>query len=273
MHPPAPGDRPPRHTQTVAARDPLTKPRYDLAPPHLKRPPLMPKSNYLALGVVAALVLAAVLVGPRILGHRAPADQAAAMEPSEPLAKPSQPPAHAKNQAKTAQKIAAPSSTPRPQTPQLPAQATSAAHKNQGSTSQPVSQTKIGATPAPAALHAETRAVTPPSSGGAKPPAGAAPGEVLSQVLPEPSSKAQATIHGKVRVGVKVQVDATGSVTGAEFASPGPSKYFADLALQAARRWDFAPAKVDGHAVPSQWLIVFHFTPAGPKVFPTQSNP
>jgi len=92
-------------------------------------------------------------------------------------------------------------------------------------------------------------------------------------VLPEPSSKAQATIHGKVRVGVKVQVDATGSVTGAEFAAPGPSKYFADLALQAARRWDFAPAKVDGHAVPSQWLIVFHFTPAGPKVFPTQSNP
>jgi len=25
--------------------------------------------------------------------------------------------------------------------------------------------------------------------------------------------------------------------------------------------------------VPSEWLIVFHFTPAGPKVFPTQSNP
>jgi TonB family protein len=101
----------------------------------------------------------------------------------------------------------------------------------------------------------------------------AAPGEVLSQVLPEPSQKAQATIHGKVRVGVKVQVDATGNVTGAEFASPGPSKYFADLALQAARRWDFAPAKVDGHAVPSEWLIVFHFTPSGPKVFPTESNP
>lgn len=269
MHPSAPSDRPSRHPQTVAARDPLTKPRYDLAPPHLKRPPLMPKSNYLALGIVAALVLAVILVGPRILGHRAPADQAAAMGSSEPLAKPSPPSAR----AKTAQKTAAPSATPRPQPLQLPPQAASAAHNNQGRTSPPISQTKIGATPAPAALRAEPRAVTPPSSGGAKPPAGAAPGEVLSQVLPEPSSKAQATIHGKVRVGVKVQVDATGSVTGAEFASAGPSKYFADLALQAARRWDFAPAKVDGHAVASQWLIVFHFTPAGPKVFPTQSNP
>jgi len=102
---------------------------------------------------------------------------------------------------------------------------------------------------------------------------GALPGEVLAQVLPEPSQKAQATIQGKVRVGVKVHVDSAGNVSGAEFVSPGPSKYFADLALQAARRWDFAPAKVDGHAVPSEWLIVFHFTPAGPKVFPTQSNP
>jgi len=43
-------------------------------------------------------------VGPRILGHRAPADQAAAIDSREPLAKPSPPSAHAKNQVKTAQK-------------------------------------------------------------------------------------------------------------------------------------------------------------------------
>ena len=127
--------------------------------------------------------------------------------------------------------------------------------------------------PAPVPLRSEPAKTATSSNVVAKSSPGAAPGEVLAQVLPEPSQKAQATIHGKVRVGVKVHVDTAGNVSGAEFASPGPSKYFADLALQAARRWDFAPAKVDGHAVPSEWLIVFHFTPAGPKVFPTQSNP
>jgi TonB family protein len=276
VHAPVAPGRPPRPAQTVAARDPLTKARYDLAPPHLKRPPLMPKFNYLVLGIVAALVFTAILVGPRILNHRAPADQAHAVDSSETTPKSVQSSTHAKNQAKTAQKTIAPATTPRPQPSQPTAQSASlppATHNRQDGSSQPVSQTKVGATSAPTALRAEAAPVTRSSNSGVKSSAVAAPGEVLSQVLPEPSQKAQATIHGKVRVGVKVQVDATGNVTGAEFASPGPSKYFADLALRAARRWDFAPAKVDGHAVPSEWLIVFHFTPSGPKVFPTESNP
>jgi hypothetical protein len=30
---------------------------------------------------------------------------------------------------------------------------------------------------------------------------------------------------------------------------------------------------VGGHSVPSEWLIRFHFTPAGPKAIPTQTAP
>jgi TonB family protein len=266
--------RPPLHAQTVGARDSLGKPRYDLAPPHLQRPPLMPKASYLVLGAVAAVTFAAILVGPRILSHRGAVKQGASVASEEAHAKPLQP-ASAKNQGKAAQKPAAPKATQSAKVSQLPTQVASpvATHDKQTGASQPDSQNKIAAMPAPAALRSEAAKVATPTNAGTKSSPGAAPGEVLEQVLPEPSEKAQATIHGKVRVGVKVHVDAAGSVTGAEFASPGPSKYFADLALQAARRWDFAPAKVEGHAVPSEWLIVFHFTPSGPKVFPTQSNP
>ena len=96
---------------------------------------------------------------------------------------------------------------------------------------------------------------------------------MLDQILPVASAKALATIHGVVRVGVRVHVDPTGNVANAELASPGPSKYFADLALQAARRWQFASPEVGGHSVPSEWLIRFHFTPRGPKVIPTQVTP
>jgi len=267
--------RPPLHAQTVATRDSFSKPRYDLAPPHLKRPPLMPKSNYVVLGILAALALAAILVGPRILSHRTSTEKTSSTERKESSAsKPLQPPTRAKEQAKAAQKPAAPSSAQSAQAPQRPGQVASLptpAHDKQTGVSQPASPTKIAATPA--AARSEAARVATSSGTAVKSSSGVAPAEVLAQVLPEPSQKAQATIHGKVRVRVKVHVDAAGGVTGAEFDSPGPSKYFADLALQAARRWDFAPAKVDGHAVPSEWLIVFHFTPSGPKVFPTQSNP
>jgi len=98
-------------------------------------------------------------------------------------------------------------------------------------------------------------------------------GEVLEQIMPAVSPKARATIRGTVHVAVKLRVDTTGNVASAELFSPGPSRYFADQALQAAHRWDFAPAKVDGHAVPSEWVVRFEFTPFNTKAHPTQSTP
>jgi TonB family protein len=102
---------------------------------------------------------------------------------------------------------------------------------------------------------------------------GSPKGEVLDQVLPAVSEKARATIHGKVRVSVKVRVDPSGGVSEAELDSPGPSKFFADLALQAARKWAFTPPEVNGKSVASEWRLRFEFTPKDTKVAPTQTAP
>src|SRR4029077_13138708 len=85
------------------------------------------------------------------------------------------------------------------------------------------------------------------------------PGEALNQILPEISDKSRSTIHGTVRSVIKVHVNADGSVSSAEVAS-GPSKFFSSAALDAAKRWELPPAKIDGHAVPSEWLLHFDFT-------------
>jgi TonB family protein len=102
---------------------------------------------------------------------------------------------------------------------------------------------------------------------------GSSKGEVLDQVLPDVSGKARATIHGKVRVSVRVHVDPSGGVSEAEFDSPGPSKFFADLAMQAARKWAFTAPEVNGKSVASEWRIRFEFTQKDTKVIPTQTAP
>jgi TonB family protein len=68
-------------------------------------------------------------------------------------------------------------------------------------------------------------------------------------------------------------VDAAGKVSDAELESPGPSKYFANLALQAARKWRFTPARVDGRAAASAWLLHFQFGAGGSQVTPEEEKP
>jgi TonB family protein len=273
---PSPAARPPIHTQTVAARGKATRPRYDLVQPHLQRPPLLPplpKFNYLPLSIVIALALTAIFLGPRLLHRRAPVQQAASVAPQEqPTAKPIPAAAKPKNISKSAQKPA-PNSVPASsqRTSQTPPQASP--QKASGARpSDTRALTSATPEPAPAAL---TSVANPPRvDSTAKPAVGSvAQGEVLNQVLPEVSPGALATIRGTVRVTVKLHVDSAGNISGAELFSRGPSKYFADQALQAAHRWDFAPAKIDGHAVPSDWLVRFEFTPSLTKVHPTQSTP
>jgi TonB family protein len=92
------------------------------------------------------------------------------------------------------------------------------------------------------------------------------PGEVVEQALPTVPPKTSNTIQGTVRVAVRVHVDSTGGVTSATLESRGPSKYFADLALQAARRWKFTPAKIDDRPVASEWVLRFEFLRTGPRV-------
>jgi serine/threonine-protein kinase len=68
------------------------------------------------------------------------------------------------------------------------------------------------------------------------------PGQVINRVLPTPSRSALNTIHGTIKVRVKVKLDASGNVVHAGFVTSGPSQYFARLAMQAAQQWKFAPA-------------------------------
>lgn len=98
-------------------------------------------------------------------------------------------------------------------------------------------------------------------------------GTVAAPVLPNVPSKASATIHGKVEVTVRVSADPMGTVTSAELTAPAASPYFSKLALEAARRWQFKPARDHGQAVSSEWMLRFHFTPAGPAVTPIETAP
>jgi TonB family protein len=112
------------------------------------------------------------------------------------------------------------------------------------------------------------------SQAGAKPATGSPRrGEVIEQVLPDVPRSARDTIQGKVRVSVRVAVDASGSVTDAKFQSRGPSAYFANLALKAARRWKFMPPQVDGKDASSEWLLRFEFKRTGTDVHPVQAAP
>ena len=98
-------------------------------------------------------------------------------------------------------------------------------------------------------------------------------GQVAEQILPNVPQSARDTIRGTVRVAVRISVDSAGNVTEAELDSPGPSKYFAGLALEAAQQWKFDPPKVQGRSVLSDWLLHFQFTGKGTKVVPVQSDP
>ncbi|MFY9560073.1 MAG: TonB family protein [Terriglobales bacterium] len=120
-----------------------------------------------------------------------------------------------------------------------------------------------------------TRAQTPSTQGSSeKLSQGAvAKGAVLQQMLPRVSPSARDTIEGKIRVRVRVEVDPSGNVTEATLVSPGPSKYFARLAREAARGWKFTPAQVRGQAVASEWILRFGFRRTDTEVVPEQTAP
>ena len=100
-----------------------------------------------------------------------------------------------------------------------------------------------------------------------------AQGQVIQQVLPDVPQSARDTIQGTVRVSVRVHVDPTGSAVGAQLDSPGPSKYFAGLALRAAERWKFRPLKIDGQDRSSEWILRFGFSRTDTAVHPVRATP
>ncbi|HTV83572.1 MAG TPA: TonB family protein [Acidobacteriaceae bacterium] len=91
--------------------------------------------------------------------------------------------------------------------------------------------------------------------------------------IPDVAQNIRDTIHGHVRVRIGIQVDSGGSVSDATIDSPGPSRYFANRALQTAREWKFRPAEIDGQAVGSKWILEFRFGRDGTTITPTETSP
>jgi len=98
-------------------------------------------------------------------------------------------------------------------------------------------------------------------------------GAVSERVLPDVLPSARESIRGRVNLRIRVTVDPRGDVLNATFDSPGPSKYFAKVALQAAQHWGFKPAQVDGQAASSVWILQFQFTQTTTEVTPVEASP
>jgi TonB family protein len=186
-----------------------------------------PKPRWMVATVVAALVLAAILGGLRLL-HRRPGPEPSALSATE--------------EAKPQPEVKRNPETPR-QNARVQPQASRSTPQASGS---PESEAQVKTTTG----HAE--------------------GDVVQEVMPDVSASARATITGKVKVKVRVQVDPAGNVSGADFDSPGPSKYFARAALQAAKRWKFAPSNAPAQNARREWVLRFEFGRSGTRVFPSQ---
>jgi TonB family protein len=204
----------------------------------------------LVIGGVAVLA-GAVWVGQKFLDQKSastPPPEARTVEPTTSSPAPAAPPSTSPAVAPpTSAEPAKPLDTrPSPSSPAVAAPTTS---------TQPA--------PAPRAA-APTQ--TPPSSA-------SAPGSVVERFVPPVSQRSRSTINGKVRVTVKVDVDPSGKVTKAHLESPGPSHFFAKIALDAGPHWKFKAPQRNGEPVASQWYLRYAFGRSGTDVQPLQVSP
>jgi TonB family protein len=86
------------------------------------------------------------------------------------------------------------------------------------------------------------------------------PNTAINEVMPAASHGSLQTIHGTIRVVIRVLVNPDGSVHAATSHIPGPSRYFERVALQAAKKWTFAPTSAQE---PRAFLVHFDFTRTG----------
>jgi TonB family protein len=83
---------------------------------------------------------------------------------------------------------------------------------------------------------------------------------VVHAEMPDVPARARQTIHGRIRVSVRAIVNSDGRVDATLAEQPGPSRYFERFAIEAARKWTFAPAPTLARRVA---LLRFEFTRAG----------
>ena len=99
---------------------------------------------------------------------------------------------------------------------------------------------------------------------------GAAEGQIVERVIPDIPAGARNTIQGRVRVSVRIAVNSAGEVSDAILVSAGPSKYFANKALEAARRWRFKPEEAGARSGAREWMLRFQFGRGSTEVIPTE---
>jgi TonB family protein len=115
---------------------------------------------------------------------------------------------------------------------------------------QPVATTP----PSPPAVSPPTAVENPKASATAPLP------PVLHQEIPEVSRSARESIRGVITVAVRATVDRSGNVVAATLDNRASGKHFAHAAIDAAKKWKFAPAADQAARV---WLLRFEFTRAG----------
>jgi TonB family protein len=187
-----------------------------------------PKQRVLAPIIATVLVLLAVWAGVRLVQSHSNSQQ--------PAASTAQPASH--------HGVSAPAAAL--QTPETPL---SAPPKVAAPLASAKSRDSKPAPPRPVSRHSDQPAQLTDAS-----PA------VVHEEFPIVPRSARETIHGHVRVAVRVIVDGSGNVIDALLENPGPSSYFARLAREAARKWRFVPADNEDYR---EWLVRFEFARDG----------
>ena len=216
------------------------------------------------------LALLAILAAVRIFHHPSQTDPARAATTAQSVVQPAvQPKVQPKPEKKPVlAEAAAPAAKPTQPIAQPPA-----SQPVKRSAEQPSPKSAAASAPILPSVPARTKIEAPAQPIATAPSSGVVRGKVVQQFLPDASQKARATIRGTVRVSVRVHVDESGHVTAAAFDLPGPSQYFAERALEASKRWSFAPAKMEGRSVPSEWVLRFEIDPKTSNVYPAQTAP
>jgi TonB family protein len=144
----------------------------------------------------------------------------------------------------------------RPKSPRPTSEVQPGQQQSGGTIAQPSQSTSSSAqSPSPASPSAR-------NAGNPAPEGAAADADgVIHRVIPEVLPGARGTIHGRIPIRVRVEVDASGEVTKATLVSSHPSKYFSRIALDAARDWKFVP-EPNVTRSDREWNLQFFFTRA-----------
>jgi TonB family protein len=240
---------------------PHRAPKSSFAKPVPKAATGIPKSRRLPILVASAVVLLSAFAIVMMHSHQTASSPSTDSSPTSSSPATDQPHAAAPVPAQSPApgSDSTPPSSSAPETTAAPAPATTE------------SSTPPPAEPLPAAPQETPQSQVPP------PPVvqsgSIGKGAVAQQVMPDVPERAIRTIQGKVQVSVQLNVGPNGAVSDASIASHGPSRYFANLALQAARSWKFTPPQTNGQGVASVWLLHFDFRPSGVNVTSTEKSP